>query len=283
MVARRKREKLYLDVHDIDYSPPLQWQASTYIPGTKWTITEQSTKWPPLRFYCRYSRAVNVKFLPKCDRYSLQLTTPCLSGSGEFEWEVQDRIGEWYCGLLASKIIDAPSFVHIDEFLIEGRYESYSAECDSYCILFEWIGDRFYNIEEWWVDFGASAESWWVIGNEVKVLCNLVTVPFREAKEFFYMLDEWCESICVRLGNILTISEILAKINDTFVMLSYTTSQFVTWLYDSLQESINFEGLWDWINHADDWFDIKLSGFKDGLEDWIAEKFERILDKVFEP
>ena len=156
-------------------------------------------------------------------------------------------------------------------------------ECNGYCIIFEWIGDRFFDIEEWWTDFGASAESWWIIGDEVKALCDLVMVPFREAKEFFYQLDEWCEKICHFACRALGWDAVLANITAVFAMLSYTTSQFVTWLYDSLQEAINFEGLWDWINHADEWFDSKLSGFKDGLEDWIAEKFERILDKVFKP
>jgi len=156
-------------------------------------------------------------------------------------------------------------------------------ECNGYCIIFEWIGDRFFNIEDWWTDFGVSAESWWIIGDEVKALCDLVVVPFREVKEFFYQLDEWCEKICCFACRALSWEGILSQINATFAVLSYSTSQFVTWLYSSLQEVINFEGLWDWINNADDWLDAKLSSFKDGLEDWIVEKFEAILDKVFKP
>jgi len=280
MVLRRKREILLLEAHDIDVVREVGVDIWA-IPGTEKFIDRGVCPYSNLRIYARYSNAVNMGLSGSFVMVAPETWKLCDPPKGEMEWIVPRDRPHSIVSLKADHWEYYTGTVHIDEYILEMGPESYSAECDSYCMIFEWIGDRFYDIEEWWVDFGLSAESWWVIGDEVKALANLVSVPFREIKEFFYQLDEWCEGICQRLGTVLSIDAIIATLMSTFGILTQTASELVTWLYSSLQEAINFEGLWNWVNGADDWVAAKLVDFKDGLEDWIADRLESILDKVF--
>lgn len=280
MVVRRKRESIFFEKYDFDVDVPIE-DDYCLVEGTRKWMPTTYDPYPHYRGYVRYSNAVNTMLVVdsiECDHCWWK---NC-NDSGSFEWDyIPAKYPGDHISLYASPIVAGVGSVHIDEYIVEMGPELYSAECDSYCILFEWIGNRFGDIEEWWVDFGISSESWWIIGDEVKALCDLGAIPFRESKEFFYQLDEWCEGICRRVGDFLSLDAITAHITSVFGMLSYTTSEFVTWLYSSLQEAINFEGLWDWINGADDWVATKLVDFKDDLEDWIADRIESILDKVF--
>ena len=151
------------------------------------------------------------------------------------------------------------------------------------CEFFGYLGQILYSVWQYFEDVGDWFEPMWGIGDEIKGFFYAIGGYFASASNNMWRLRDWCRILTDHINDLFDMNVLITYFTDTFAMLSYTTSQFVTWLYDSLQESINFEGLWDWINHADEWFDTKVSGFKDGLEDWIVEKFEALLDKVFEP
>lgn len=153
----------------------------------------------------------------------------------------------------------------------------------SFCNIYGYIGAVFYSVWQFWEDVGDWFEPLWGIGDEIKSIFYAIGGYFAAASNYMWDLKEWCIMMVDHINDLFDMNVLITYFTDTFAMLTYTASQFVTWLYSSLQEAINFEGLWNWINDADNWFDTKLGGFKDGLEDWIAEKFEAILDKVFKP
>lgn len=127
--------------------------------------------------------------------------------------------------------------------------------------LFYGIGDIFH-------DLAADIKGIYLIGAYLAYPFDYVGNLFDAAGDAWSDFDTYFSALWTAIAAFLTWTQIKTKITDTWDILTMTASDLVAWIEPYLPA-------------LPDWLPTSLKEMKAKVVDWVSEKFEDIMDKVF--